>query len=636
MASIQSTNNNSNVNTSRITGLVSGLDTDALVKSMMDAARIPLNKLYQQKQLAEWRRDAYREVSNSLRAFNDKYFDILNKDSYMLSASTYKAFKINNSNSSAAAVSASSSAMAGTHTLVVNNLATSASYSSALQVTKGVTASAAANYADAVGKDFKLTLDGQSYTITIDETVTDLSSLQALVDKQVGGGKVLLSEDAGGCLNISEVADSGVYGISVSGGATSALNDLGFALGDNLSNRLNKSDTLAQVSRKTADAFTFDEGGYVNLTINGKTFAFSATITLQEMMEKINDSDAGVTMKYDDMADTFSLISEKTGAGNTLSISETGSSFLTGAKVTQYTEGKDAVITLDGQKITRSSNTITKDGITYKLLQESTEEQIISLSSDTDAVYDKIVNFINDYNKLVEDLNKKIDEEYDRGYPPLTSEQKEDMTDEEIEKWEEKAKTGLLRNDTTIQTLLTKMRQTVYSVVDGVGVTFTKIGITTSKNYEDKGKLVIDEKKLKEALEEDADSVMNLFCRSSTSHPGLSTVRTLDSTQRSIRTAEEGIAFRLFDILQDNISTYRNSSDRKGTLIEMAGFAGDSSEFNNIINDNIDDYQDRIDEMLVKLEDKEEYYYNMFSVMESYINTMNSQLSILQYFSSGG
>ncbi|HBR01415.1 MAG TPA: flagellar hook protein, partial [Ruminiclostridium sp.] len=199
-----------------------------------------------------------------------------------------------------------------------------------------------------------------------------------------------------------------------------------------------------------------------------------------------------------------------------------------------------------------------------------------------------------------------------------------------------KAKTGLLRNDTTIQTLLTKMRQTVYSVVDGVGVTFTKIGITTSKNYEDKGKLVIDEKKLKEALEEDADSVMNLFCRSSTSHPGLSTVRTLDSTQRSIRTAEEGIAFRLFDILQDNISTYRNSSDRKGTLIEMAGFAGDSSEFNNIINDNIDDYQDRIDEMLVKLEDKEEYYYNMFSVMESYINTMNSQLSILQYFSSGG
>ena len=636
MASIQSTNNNSNVNTSRITGLVSGLDTDALVKSMMDAARIPLNKLYQQKQLAEWRRDAYREVSNSLRAFNDKYFDILNKDSYMLSASTYKAFKINNSNSSAAAVSASSSAMAGTHTLVVNNLATSASYSSALQVTKGVTASSAANYADAVGKDFKLTLDGQSYTITIDETVTDLSSLQALVDKQVGGGKVLLSEDAGGCLNISEVADSGVYGISVSGGTTSALSDLGFALGDNLSNRLNKSDTLVQVSKKMADAFTFDGGGYVNLTINGKAFAFSATITLQEMMDKINDSDAGVTMKYDDMADTFSLISEKTGAGNTLSISETGSSFLTGARVTQYTEGKDAVITLDGQKITRSSNTITKDGITYKLLQESTEEQIISLSSDTDAVYDKIVNFINDYNKLVEDLNKKIDEEYDRGYPPLTSEQKEDMTDEEIEKWEEKAKTGLLRNDTTIQTLLTRMRQTVYSVVDGVGVTFTKIGITTSKNYEDKGKLVIDEKKLKEALEEDADSVMNLFCRSSTSYPGLSTVRSLDSTQRSIRTAEEGITFRLFDILQDNISTYRNSADRKGTLIEMAGFAGDSSEFNNIINDNIDDYQDRIDEMLVKLEDKEEYYYNMFSVMESYINTMNSQLSILQYFSSGG
>ena len=150
-----------------------------------------------------------------------------------------------------------------------------------------------------------------------------------------------------------------------------------------------------------------------------------------------------------------------------------------------------------------------------------------------------------------------------------------------------------------------------------------EIGITTSGDYEDHGRLIVDETALANAIESAPESVMNLFCQQSASYPGTLSVRSLTSSQRQTRTGEEGLAFRLFDILQDNISTYTDSNGNQGTLIEKAGYAGTRSEYDNMLTGQIEQYDEEIADLSVRLDNRAEYYYERFSIMETYINQMN-------------
>ncbi len=621
--------------TSRITGLVSGLDTDTLVEELMAAERIPLEKLQQKKQLAEWKMDAYREITSALRIFNDKYFDYLNPGTNMLSQSTYIQYSAASSDTSVVSVTASSSAEAGAHTMIVNNLATAAAYKSASSVTKAITAVAAADFDAAAGKSFTLNVDGTATTITVDESITDMDRLQAAIDKAVGSGKVKVTDtngDGTGYLVFDTVEDSGVSSITLSEGTDGALSSLGFSSDASLTNRLSTSDTLETISGKMKNSITFDGNGKISFEINGTSFEFEKTTTLSAMLKTINNSDAGVTMKYNSNSDTFSITARDTGAGDKIKISESAGTFFASAGITSYTEGEDAEVILDGEKLTRSSNSITQDGVTYKLQKESSEEQTITVSMDTDAIYDQITAFVNDYNALIDTISDKVEEEYDRDYLPLTDAEKEEMTEEEIELWEKRAKTGLLENDETLENLLYNMRRALYESVSGVGSSLTVIGITTTRNYEDGGKLEIDADVLKEAIENDPEDVMNLFSKQSETYSGTTNVRTLTSSERSVRTSEEGLAYRLYDLIQDNISTLRDNNGNKGILLAKAGTTGDASQYSNQLYDQITEYEEDIEAMLDRLEDKEDYYYGKFSVMETYINNMNSQIAALQSY----
>lgn len=635
-STVGSTGSYSSSSSNRVTGLVSGIDVDSTVKQLMSAEKQPLNKLNQKKQLMEWKQDACREVSNTLRAFNDKYFSYSNSSSNLLSQTNFQQFSTASSDSSVVAVSASSEASAGSHTILVGNLATAAAYTSSSGITKPITGSSAPNFAEASGLSFALELDGTSYNVSIESSVTDINSLQLAVDKAVGSGKIAVSDtnaDGTGYLTISKAAGSGIGTITLSEGDSSgALSALGFSSSDNLSNFLDPANTLEEISNKLVNSFSFDSDGNVNLTINGVGFSFSKSTALKEMMKQINGSEAGVSMKYSAYTDSFSITADNTGAGNMLELSESGSTFLQDAGITNYTAGEDAVATIDGEEVVRSSNSITLDGLTYSLKAESAVEQTVTISRDTEAVYNIIKNFADDYNSLISELNDKISEEYDRDYQPLTDDQKDEMSEDEIASWEEKAKTGLLEDDSTLENLLSKMRSALYQSVSGVSVNLTEVGITTSSNYEDKGKLEIDEDKLKQAIEADPEGVMNLFSQQSATYSGTSKVRNLTSDQREIRTSEEGLAYRIYDLLQDNISTYTDRNGSKGALIEKAGLSGDGSEDDNIISKLIAKYDEEIDEMVDELDAKEDYYYEQYSRMETYLNQMNIQLNSLSSY----
>lgn len=615
--------------TTRITGLASGLDVDSIVTQLMSAEKTKLNKLQQKQQLAEWRQESYRTIITAAQEFTSKYFNTTSSSS-LLSANTFIKYSVTSS-SSAISASASSSASAGNHTVQVSRLATAATLTSGSSISKDVQGSAAADYSSLSGKSITLAVDGTTRTVSL-SNVTDADSLQTAIDEAVGTGKLTVGTTTDGYLSITAAANSGVQTITISApsSGTSGLTSLGFGSGATLSNRVTTTSTLETIFGD--DAFNSD--GQIELTLNGTSFTFDKSDTLSAMMSEINSSsNAGATMKYDELSGKLTLTANETGAGNTLVVTEgDGSSFLS-SFLNTATAGVDSQVTIDGQVLTRSSNKVTVDGVTYTFSQTTDEAATVSLTQDTDAIYDTISSFVEDYNALISSIHSALDETYDSDYPPLTDDQKEDMTDEEIEKWEKKAKVGLLANDSTLKTMLSSLRSSLIDSVPGQSVTIFTIGISTG-TYDEQGKLYIDEAKLKAAIESDPEGISNLFTQQSTSYAGTTSVRSLNNSQLSTRYKEEGIAYRFYDILQTNISTIRDNNGNKGLLLEKAGTENDASETSNTLTTLIDKYQEEIDKEQDRLDAKQDSLYTKYSALETYINKMNTQLSSLSSYLS--
>lgn len=628
----------------RFTGLSTGMDIDSMVEQLMKVERTKLDKVKQDRQLLEWKRDDYRSITNTLRAFKDKYFDVLSP-SYMKSSRAYKAFSSTVAPSNptldtgAVTVSADSTAAAGTHSLVVKQLATSQTVQSVSGITRDVAGDGA--YTLNAGEKFNLTVDGVTKSITL--TGSTINDLNTAIANAFGSGKVTVDDTTNlGALTFkASSTTNGVNQISVSAAsADNALTNMGFGANATLTNRLSGSDSLETVSKKLDSAITFTtlsdgvtQG--ISLSINGKNFEFSKSTTLSAMMSKINaDATANVNMQYDSIKDEFKFTAKQQGAGENIALSETGSNFLSSAALTVNTQGQDAQFVLDGSSITRSSNTFTVSGVTYTASRVTTDgvtdrSVSVSVSQDVDTVYNKIKSFVDDYNKLIDTLNKEYSEERDTDYMPLTDEQKKEMDDSDIKAWEEKAKAGLLRSDSILGKIVSGLRNTLYEDIDGVSGTLYSIGIKTG-TWDQKGKLVIDETKLKEAISNDPDTVMNVLAKESS----ISYSAKLTAEQKTTRFNESGIIARLSDVIEDNIRTSRDNNNKKGTLLEKAGIAGDASESVNTIYDLLKDKDTLIESLLVKLSEKENNYYEKFTAMETAIGKMNAQVAWMSQQSS--
>ena len=617
--------------TTRITGLSSGIDVDSIVEQLMTAEKSKLYKLQQKEQLAAWRQDAYRSIISDIQDFTGKYFDTTSS-SNLMSASNFKQYTINSS-SSAVTATATGDAEAGTHMVEVSQLATAATLSSSANISKDVQGAAVPGYSSLSGTSFVIDLDGTQRTVSLDD-VTDLSSLQSAIDDAVGEGKITAAEDSTtGCLVLS-AADSGVQKITVSAASSgsSGLTALGFTSDAVLSNRIDSSDTLTEIAGQlNTDDFTFNDDGQIEITINGTSFTFDQDDTLDDMINEINDSDAGATMEYDELSGKLVLTADDTGAGNTLTVTESGTSNFLASVLSIAAEGEDAKVTVDGTDMTRSSNTMTLDGVKYTFNQTTSSAAAVSLTQDTDAIYDLISNFVDDYNTLISTINTELSETYDSDYPPLTDDQKEEMSDDEITKWEEKAKTGILASDSLLTSFVSGLRTSLIDSTAGQTTSLFGIGITTG-SYDEKGKLHIDEDTLKAAIESDPEGVMNLFTQKSASYSSNSSVRSLTASQLSTRYKEEGIAYRFYDTLAKYTSSIRDSDGNKGLLLEKAGIEDDASETDNSLTTLIDKYTEEIDDEKDRLDDYEDKLYDKYTTLETYINNMNTQLSALSSY----
>lgn len=426
-----------------------------------------------------------------------------------------------------------------------------------------------------------------------------------------------------------------VRGVYAAAADTGSLKALGFENAPK-SNKIDTTATIDKIKDTLATPFakgTPDaDGNDIAFKINGKEFKFnSEKVSMKDIISAVNaDTTANVTMKYDLTTNTISVESKSTGASQRLSMEDTNGNLLDSFGINNKSAvGTDASITINGtQTIVRSTNSFTYDGIAYNIKADyDGDAGNVTLTNDPTKVVSMIKEFITKYNEVIENINNKLSEKKDSNYSPLTDAQKEEMSETQITTWETKAKAGLLRNDSTLSEIVSNMRNALIDTVQGAGLSLYDLGITTSSTYSDKGKLVLDEQKLTDAITNNPDAVANLFTQESS----VSYYDTLNGTadDRRKRYQESGLGQRLSDIIQDAIRTSTDKSGQKGSLLVKAGVEGDRSEYSNQLYDLVMQYDNTVSTLLDKLSDKQESYYNKFAALETAINKMNSQSSWL-------
>ena len=533
----------------RIGGIASGMDTDSIVRDLMRVERMRVDKLFQQRQVVDWQKAQFREITNQVRSFRDTHFNLLKPESNLMSPAALNKVQTISSNPEIVTVTGSPTAALGESTFQVIQSATRTQVVSA-------------------------------------EKVSD-------------DGKTLLL-----------------------------------------------TETMQQVNNKLSQGFNseFDENGKFTLTINNKEIVVSKNDTLQKVMQNINNSGAGVQISYSSFSDRFTISNRETGKG-TIETND-GGNFFTALRMgvnkeegvdigTLSTEGdhdivgRNAKFKINGFDGERTSNTFTIDGLTYSIQGKidppeegtSPEKVIITTSVDVEGIYKVIEDFVESYNKLIDDVHGKLGEERFRDFKPLTDEQKDNMSDRDIEKWEEKAQSGILRGDPALENMMRNLRTALYEQVGSFHL--SEIGIETSRNYLDNGKLVLKNggQDLKAAIASNPDKVSDIFTRRSE----ISYSADLNAEKRAERYSDSGLAQRLSDILNDNIRTTRDRSGRKGILLEKAGIEGDISQFHNYYDRTILGVNRQIDRVNEMLHRKEDQYYRQFAAMEKALQQLYAQ-----------
>lgn len=355
---------------------------------------------------------------------------------------------------------------------------------------------------------------------------------------------------------------------------------------------------------------------------NGQTVTADATTTVQSLIDDINSKgkDLGIKAQYSQITQSITIETTSTGSSKDMSMI-TGS---TGDLVGVSQIGKDLAGTVTRGGVAynipngTASNTFTVDGVSLKINSTTAPaSSIVSVKADVEPTVTKIKAFVEEYNTLVGTMNTKLTEKKQYTYKPLTDEQKKDMKEADITAWETKCKQGIISGDSMISNLMQQMRTSLYSEVTGAGTTLSEVGISTTSDYQGgAGKLVIDEAKLKAALESNSDKVMNLFTKSSS------------STDKTTKYNESGIFQRIKTAIYDMTMTSASP------LLKKSGYTG-TNEYTNALTNKLKDQDALISRLQKDLTTRENRFYAKMAALEKAMNQANAQQASLGQMSGG-
>lgn len=392
--------------------------------------------------------------------------------------------------------------------------------------------------------------------------------------------------------------------------------------------------TSSDSSSVTATASTMAKAG--NYKVNITQVATSAKVELSDLTVgtiKINDKDITIsgtnreeliaslnqglaengikaTAKYSDFANNGSggiiIQTEAKGSSAMLKVNDGVEVFGTNIQGTITDMSTNTEYKLEEHKDKIDGNSIKLDGVTFNFTDKTNGDVTIGVKADGTELKDKIVEFINDYNELLGHINGKLYEEYDRSYLPLTDEDKEGLSDSEIEKLEKKAQTGLLKNDSYLRNFADDMKMTMSTVLtsgQNKGLSLEKIGIKPVEDYSTQnGLFTIDEDKLLSAIEENPDGIKELFA------------------------GKDGIVTKLSDNLKDH------ATGTFSRLAKKAGVADGVTANTNEMTKDIEERKKLITQMQTALQEKEDALYTKYSTLESNLASLQSQQSSLSSY----
>ena len=682
----------------KVTGLASGMDIDSIMEKLMKAESAQMEKLQQQKQKYEWKRDAYREVNTSLDKFQkdllDKYGlkSSWNSKTANVSANSAIDVKAGANASGNLSISEITVAKAAQNKFTSQVLSTqrinettkisdiqglSDADKTALKTFAGGDGSVQALMDQFESEGFKMTLTAGQLKVTEQNNTTEISkeakeaftklgfqfnsaSQQSTTIKDSSGeiaktdsklsdlnltsGKLTIGSKE---IDLSEFASNPdatmsdlMKKIKEEGYNASLTNGKLTVTSPNSSETLQVTSDNAVLDKSFSPTFkTTTSATYVTSggsgTLTGKntiqdllggsdsesgeftlnviqadgtmketTIQYKNSDTIDSLMSKMNSSGAGVTAIFNN--GQFSISANNTGdnaSGAEVSLKSSSPLLekLTGVSgLDLATNGSNASMTVNGVEYKQSSNVFNIAGYTITANEDLKTGTPIKISStnDTDKAVDKVKEFVNMYNSLIEDLNKRVSEKKNLSYQPLTDAQKAELSEDEIKKWEEKAKAGLLKSDTNINKALSDMRSTLTNFGSGTDNMLSKIGITTSKTWSDNGKLEIDEDKLRKAIEKDPEILSRIF--------------TGDES-----TNNKGIASSLRTTAQDAVKNIEKTAGKTSSTEDAYTLGRNLKD----VNTKIDDWKDRLKSI-------EERYWKQFAAMESAIQKANSQSSM--------
>ena len=666
--------------TMRMTGLISGLDTETLITQMISGHKTKVENAQKEQTKLKWKKEAWSSLNTKLYSF---YTGAL---SNFKSVGTYKAKKVESTDDSKIKVTSSNSAVNGVHTLSVKQLASSAYLTGASLQNKAfnTTSYVAAENADVKLSDLKdskgydLELDGKSFEIsykttgpdgqetTVTKTITAQAgsdgTLQSVIDnmnqslKDEGINMTVSYNAAKGALEFvnntaQEVkgADGTVTGYE--GGIDYTLkaadDDAAKALGiskDGVTVSQKKSDageniltmssafhvkavsdTAAAVtgSTKLTDMGIADGTTYTMTVGSGSdaktyTYTIDQTTTLKSLAAQF--SKMGVAASYDEKQGRFFVNSAESGAAydftltadNADAVSKLGLDAASATKV----DAADAIVVYNGATFQQSSNNFSLNGLNFTINDVTTakDEQgnikdnpiRMTVTTDTDTIYNAVKSFVKEYNSLIKEMNTLYNADRAKDYEPLTSDEKENMSEKEIEEWEQKIKDSLLRRDDKLSSLTSSMRTTLNKSVEYTNTngetkrySLASFGINTGR-WNEYGQLHINgdpddadykdyDDKLRAAIEEDPGALIQ-------------TLSTLGGE------------------LYTNFQKAMKSSDYSSALT----FYDDKQ-----MDKEISNYDDKIAKLQEKMNDVEDRYYKQFAAMESALAKLQSSQSSL-------
>ena len=485
------------------------------------------------------------------------------------------------------------------------------------------------------GKSISVSYGGQTKNIELigdKEEIKDFKafkdSLQNKLDKAFGSGKVTVGEDSKGSLTFTATDSSQI--LQISADSKELQNALGIT--STQSNKISTGSSLWENRGKLGlgKYNTKEElnDALKNFTVNGaKIDNITADTTVDGLLTAINNNkDAGVTATYLGSANKFVLSSNEKGKGREISLGadpdkkDDAANLIFGGDKKESHDGTDGEMSIlyNGVQttITSSSNTFSIDGLDIRATNtfntgSATAEGGVSFtaSADTEKVTETVKKFIEAYNAMIDEVRTQATTKPDSDYKPLTEDQKNEMNENSIKNWENKAKEGILYNSSALKDL-DNATQGIFSSMMMNGVSYDdleKIGISFSDDYTAGGKIVFDEEKFKTAMDSDPEKVSDLF----TGTHGI--VNTIDSTLSTYATR----------YASKNGNSY-------GVLIEEAGSEKLSLTLtNNSIYKELKDMQETITNLQSQLSTEQDRYISQFTQMERLINQMNSQSSYL-------